>query len=124
VKRSRISPISDKRKALNAKLAPIRKAYVEEMGQCAIERGLLAIECHEIAAGSDRHKAIQEPATWLAVSRKGHEKAQCMSKSLQLAYKLIVDSGRFDLEKFNAVYTGKESPVTMADVVQHLEVRE
>lgn len=125
MKRSgRLKSVSDKTRALNRTLAPIRRAYVEELGQCAVERGELAREVHEICGGSDRHKAVKEPATWLAVSRKGHDKVQNMSKARQLAYKLVADPVNFDLDKFNAVYTGKERPVTLAAVAEHLEVRE
>lgn len=120
--RTRINPVSKKRRRLNAKVSPARKAYLKEMWTCAVLPWNQASEVHEIAAGSDREKALQEPATWLAVCRIGHDIVQNESKAKQLARKLLSDPTRFDLEKFNAVYTGREKPLTLAKIVEHLEL--
>lgn len=124
LKRTRINPVSKKTAALKREVNPPRAAYVDEMRQCAVFPELPAVECHEIAGGSDRTKALKEPACWLAVSRKGHEVAQYESKAKQLARKLIVDPQRFSLTKFNACYTGKEYPVLMEKVAAHLQLAE
>lgn len=112
--------ISKKTAALKRETNPARAAYVKEMRRCAVFPHLPAIECHEIAGGSDRVKALREPACWLPVSREGHGVAQHETKAKQLARKLVVDPSRFSLTKFNAVYTGKEYPVLMEKVAQHL----
>jgi hypothetical protein len=120
LKRTRINPISKKRAKLNREVNPKRRAYVQEMGRCAVFPDLQATECHEMAGGSDREKALKEPACWLAVSREGHDIVQYESKAKQLARKLTVDPRRFSLTAFNSVYTGKESPVLLESVATHL----
>lgn len=120
--RTRLKPVSAKRAKLNRKVSPARKAYLKEMGKCAVMPWNQCSEVHEIAGGADREKALQEPATWLAVCRLGHEIVQHEMKARQLARKLLVDPTRYSLDKFNAVYSGKEYPVVQADVNQHLRL--
>ena len=124
MKRSRLNPKSKKTAKEDRGLAPIRRAYVEEIDNCPISGGK-AIECHEIIGGSQwRHIAKKEPCTWLAVSREGHRKAQYMPKAQQLAYKFKYDHSRFDLERFNEIYRGgNEYPVTIEQILEYLEVR-
>lgn len=92
------------------------------MGTCPVT-GQPAIECHEIVGGGDRHKTKKDPAFWLAVSRDGHEEIQYWPKSKQLAVKLLADPTRFDLARFNEIYTGKEGKLSFADIAPHLELR-
>lgn len=116
----RINRISKKRAKVKRETDGPRAEYVQRMGRCAVYPYLPAVECHEIASGSDREKALYEPACWLAVSRQGHDVVQHEKKAKQLARKLIADPENYDLEKFNAVYQGQESPVTNADVASYL----
>ncbi len=115
MKRSRIKPKSDKRKALDAKWLPIRKQYAS-VRLCPITH-TQAIEVHEIHGGSDRWKTYREPCMWLAVSRTGHDEIQGWKKSKQLALKFLTDYENFDLDKFNSLYQGQEGPITMQDVI-------
>lgn len=119
--KGRLRPVSASRRKYNAAATPARSAYLDEMRRCAVNGSSPSTEVHEIAGGTDRKKALIEPATWLAVGRVGHDEVQGWPKAKQLALKLIVDPMRFDLEKFNAVYTGQERPVTIADVAKYLE---
>jgi hypothetical protein len=127
MKRSgRLNPKSKKTAKEDRELAPIRRAFVEEMGRCAVLPEYAASAVHEIHGGSDRHITRKERCFWLAVSEPGHRKVQYWSKARQLALKLLVDGDNLDLKRFNEVYVrgGKEGRITKSMIAQHLQLKE
>jgi hypothetical protein len=101
-----------------------RREYVRTHGRCGYDSSLFSTQCHEMAGGSDRKKAAYEPATWLAVSALGHRRVQHEPKAKQLARKLLQSPETFDLAAFNRCYTGQEGAITLADVVEYLQLTE
>lgn len=86
------------------------------MANCVVCGGA-ATDCHEILAGSHRHKAFVEPACWLAVCRLCHDQIQGSPVPRQLAYKLLYDPFHFDMAAFEAAW-GRA--VEWSDVVSNL----
>lgn len=114
---------SEKKAAEEAEWGPIRAEYVRAHPICPVT-GTRTSECHEILAGSYRHKSYKEPCCWLALSREGHEYMQGQPFDFQLAFKLKQSPDTLDLNRFNEIYrpNASEPAVTMRDIVRHLEV--
>lgn len=122
---STLRPVSSKkRKQIDRMKAP-RKAYKAEFLTCQRCAKRLATDLHEIARGSHRHLAVEEPCCWLALCRKCHREMDDYSIwpiARQLALKLIADPNRFDLDRFNEI---RGDEVTdMLEIVKYLELLE
>lgn len=126
MKRSRLRKVNPDTAKENRQLAPIRRAFVEEMERCAVLPEFAANQVHEIHGGSDRHITKKERCFWLAVSEPGHRKVQGWKKARQLALKLLVDGDHLDLKRFNEVYSrgGSEGRITKSMIARHLQLRE
>jgi hypothetical protein len=110
MKRSgRLNPKSKKTAKEDRELAPIRRAFVEEMG---------GDHCHEIVGGASRHKTKLDRRFWLAVKSFEHDAIQYEPKAKQMARKLCQDGAYFDLDAVNAEYRshGKEWPITFEQI--------
>lgn len=98
---------SPKTAALYRKHGPERKAFVEEMGRCAICRSILDLCCHEITNGPNRMKGFVDRAAWLCLC------AQCNCHVItdksewpyerQLALKLLVDPEGFSFNRVQEI---------------------
>ncbi len=71
-----MAKVSKKTQQLRDASAPYRAAYVREAGLCERCQSREATDCHEIPAGSSRHRAIKKPNTWLALCRDCHDLVQ------------------------------------------------
>ena len=82
--------VSDKKRAEKKATDPARAFYVEAAdGYCEYCRTRhTRLDCHEITAGSSRHRAVWQPNTWLALCRKCHDKLQGASYKIQFAAKM------------------------------------
>lgn len=77
-----------------------------------------ALDCHEILAGSNRHKSWWERACWLRLCREPcHRIVQGADIPWQLALKLLNDPEGFDLEKFHEAWDRPITAVTAEDVL-------
>lgn len=123
MKRSRLKPVSAKKRNEIRETSAPRVAYV--WGKtCAVLPKRASVEVHEIVGGAMRHVTVRDPAFWLAVCREGHDIAQYEKKARQLARKFLQAPETVDLDRFNEVYQGPESPVTWADIAAHLQMTE
>lgn len=68
--------VSKTTRARNAATQPHRDAYVTAAGNCERCQCRPATDCHEIPAGSSRHRALWLPNTWLALCRTCHDRVQ------------------------------------------------
>ena len=71
-----IAKVSAKTKQLRNATSSHREAYVREAGLCERCQCREATDCHEIPAGSSRHRAIKLANTWLALCRECHDLVQ------------------------------------------------
>ena len=91
-------------------------------GPCAVCGGRPS-DCHEILAGSNRHKSFKERCCWLRVCREPcHSNVQGAFIPWQLALKLLNDPKGFDLEKFCETWGRPPSAVTAEDVLAALRL--
>lgn len=91
-------------------------------GPCA-NCGGRPTDCHEILAGSNRHKSYHERACWLRVCREPcHGVVQSADVPWQLALKLLNDPEGFDLKKFCEAWGRPPSAVATKDVFYALQV--
>src|SRR5262245_26294996 len=72
-RRKGLRPMSKKRAKLMREVGPERKAFVESAWSCMVCYMEKPTDCHEIARGPAREKALSEPSLWLAVCRRCHE---------------------------------------------------
>lgn len=127
-------PIRRRRKAgakIDRRVGPLRVAYVERVGRCALCGCTQQLAVHEIANGAgSREQAIQEPATWLVLCNDVPGRSGChglMSDKKrwpvpkQLCLKLITDPEYSNLAKFNAVYT--HGTIHKSDLAVYLRIR-
>lgn len=89
-----INPMSKKRAKTKRQTDPLRAAYVQAANSicesCGEQRKL---ECHEITAGSSRHRAVHQPNTWLALCRGCHKALQGTPFRQQLVVKCRAVAG-------------------------------
>ena len=106
--------------------APQRHGYKAEFLTCQCCAKKLSTDIHEIARGAHRERAMKHAAAWLALCRKCHDAMGDYSRwpiTRQLALKLVVDAGRFDLAVINQIRGRDQDAITLADVARHLEVK-
>ena len=78
-------------------------------------------DCHEILAGSSRHKSYHERACWLRVCRTPcHGIVQGADIAWQLALKLLNDPEGFDLVKFCEAWGRTPQAATAGQVLYAL----
>jgi len=117
LKRSRLKPISKRASKLKRETTPARRAYVAEIRFCVC--GQPATDCHEIAAGASREKALRNRFAWLALCRSCHERIQGSDIATQLVYKAQQDSAEFfDIEGLNFIMGKASTAVTAYDVAR------
>ena len=127
MKRSPLRRVSKKTAAENRKIAPLRNAYKAEFELCMLCNKKLSTDVHEIARGTYRAQAKLKPSCWLTLCRGCHSAMDDYSTwpiTRQLALKLIVDPGRFDLAEVNEVRGRAIDAISLAEVVQHLDLKE
>lgn len=97
-----------------------RRAFVLN-GPCAVCGGR-PTDCHEILAGSNRHKSYHERACWLRVCREPcHRIVQGAGIDWQLALKLLNDPKGFNLVKFHEAWDRPPTAMTAEDVLAALQ---
>lgn len=88
MKRTPIKKVSAKKRQEKSATDKHRAAYVANAECCEhCERKHLELDCHEIAAGSSRHRSVYLANTWLAVCRKCHIAVQQMPIKAQYSIK-------------------------------------
>lgn len=87
MKRTPLRKASKKKRQERAATDKERRAYVESHEVCEYCECTAPTDCHEIAAGSYRAKAVYEPLTWLALCRECHELLQSQPIRLGIAFK-------------------------------------
>lgn len=91
---STLRPQSEKKRMEQRETNPVRRAYVASARKCEwFDCDEPARDCHEIAAGSHRHRSLRDPRCLLALCRSCHEKAQGAPFALQYAAKVLVSEG-------------------------------
>ena len=115
--------LSKKRAKRDRENIPFLKAYRGLFLQCQNGCGRIAVEIHEIAAGSHREKSRRSRACILNLCNTCHLRLQGLAYDYQLAVKLLADPEGFNLEEFCSVIGRADTAVTLADVAQHLELR-
>ena len=83
----RLRHTSEKRVMQKRETDPHRRAYVTHAPCCEHCRSRPATDCHEIAAGSSRHRSVYLANTWLALCRPCHRAVQGMTFHEQFAIK-------------------------------------
>lgn len=76
LKRTRLKPVSDKRRKVKREVDPHRRHYVDETPLCERCYAVKPTDCHEIAAGAHRHRAERRANCWLALCRPCHDVVQ------------------------------------------------
>ena len=70
MKRTKLKPVSDKRKVQNAEYSQLRKVFLQGK-RCAVFPNLAATEIHH--TNHREGERLNDTEYWLAVSREGHE---------------------------------------------------
>ena len=113
---------SPKTAAIYRKHGPERKAFVEQMGCCALCGNTLDLCCHEITNGPNRMKGFVERAAWLCLCSlcNCHNVTDRLEWPLekQLALKLIVDPAGFSLTAIQNILAPRL--VIVEDVLRYL----
>ncbi len=126
MKRTRLKHQSSKKRKEIADTSKARREYVEQAGVCQGCGSWAVQDCHEIARGAHRSKAVYERFTWLALCSGCHDRMDGYSiwpLEAQLALKLLVDPEYFDLVAFNRLRGRADNAITMADLVPYLRLR-
>jgi hypothetical protein len=79
--------VSERKRMEKAATDGPRRFYVEHARTCQCCQLANPTDCHEIAAGSSRHRSVYLPNTWLALCRECHELVQGMNLNEQVALK-------------------------------------
>lgn len=87
-----------------------------EIGICFC--GQPATDCHEIAAGSSREKALRNRFAWLALCRECHDRIQGGSIAAQMAMKVLQDKKHFDRVGLNVLMGKAADAVSESDVIE------
>jgi len=116
MQRSRLKPISQRTAKLKRDTTPARRAYVAEIAVCVC--GDPASDCHEIAAGASREKALRNRFAWLALCRACHERWQGAFMPAQYAAKAMQDSAHYDRVGLNILRGKQAEAITEAEVIQ------
>jgi hypothetical protein len=120
-----LNRVSKKRRKLMAQTSPARKSFVAGVFTCQCCMKRKAVDCHEIARGASRGKALEHRCAWLALCRTCHDLVDDLSEwpvARQLALKLLGDGDHFDLVKVNELRGRDECAITMPDVAVWLRM--
>lgn len=135
MKRTRLSPVSAKRRKRMAEVREFREQLVAAIGRCEVcgldptrvKPGQIAwsISCHEIANGPDRDKALDKRfaclvVCWLCNSEELTNKAK-WPQARQLALLKRRRHEDHDLAAFNALVGYGPNRITDADVARYEE---
>ena len=104
--------ISNRRLKRIREAAPVRDALKARVGRCEHCLKPTApeyLDCDEIARGSSRQQALDEPCSILVVHRLCHGLIQNWSRAKRLALLYLVRSSDYDLERFWQI-TGRRFP--------------
>lgn len=116
--------VSLNRQAKMRRAGPGRQAFVKAAVTCMCCIYSPADQCHEMARGIHRDKALEDRRSWLAVcwSCNCFELTDAKKWSLpkQLALKWIYDREYFDLEGFNVLRGRQPGAISMCEVVLHI----
>lgn len=94
-----------------------RDDFRRKFTKCFLLCGSDGTDVHEIARGSFRQKALEEPATWLKVCRPCHDgDLEFLTIAQQLAYKLINDPANYDRLRVNELRRRAPNSVSERDV--------
>lgn len=117
LKRSRLKPMSKKRRTLIDQVSEAREAYRMDFPECAL-CGQPATDVHEISRGPAREESLKHPETWIHVCRACHsEKFATMPIERQLALKCIQSPEYFDRRLVNVIRGRDADAVTESEVV-------
>jgi hypothetical protein len=116
LKRSRLKPVSKRYAKMKRETTPARRAYVEEILLCLC--GKPATDCHEIAAGSSKQKAMRNRFCWLALCRTCHDRIQGGNIAAQMAMKVLQDKQHFDRVGLNLLMGKAADAVSESDVIE------
>ena len=127
-RRTRIKPVSDKRRKLMAKVKPFRDRYLAAHLQCEVCLRRKPVEVHEICRGPHREKSLDKDYAVLAVCRTCHDALGSHREwpvSRQLALKVIRSPELFGLnfKVVNELRGYSATEFEPADVFNHLELR-
>lgn len=116
-RKSRIKPMSDKRRKRIEEAAPKRKELCESVGRCELCRlPTMDLAAHEIPRGN-RDKCLDVPAVQLVLCsgchKHIHDEPALWCKPRQLALLRIRREGDFCLDTYNSLAIAK---VTMEEV--------
>lgn len=118
--------MSKKQRQQQTKYRGERLEYLFAAGHCQVCCDSRPVDVHEIARGPARSRALGERCTWLALCRECHERVGDYEQwpiIRQLAVKLLADAEHFDLELFNSIRGRAAKAITLAEIVEHLELR-
>lgn len=118
LRRTRLNPVSPKKRKQTSKFGPIRAAFKKELG-CPC--GRIATDVHEIHGGSSRGITFEKREAWIALCREHHEEVQDWSdKRYQYALKQITDPAAYDRVKLNELAGWAEEAISEAEVEEAL----
>lgn len=80
--------MSDKTRKTMSQLAPVRAAWLRQIGMCEACGVEPATDVHEITAGSSRQRAVGDPRCWLALCRECHQEHQ--STAIEAQFDLLI----------------------------------
>ncbi len=108
MKRSRISPISSKRRKRMKEVKSLRSSLIKQAGRCmvcSVSTNRARLACHEILNGPLRDKTLSEPCSllvlcWDCNSNKMTDKAE-WPVARQLAVLQDKNPEHYDLVRFN-----------------------
>ena len=95
--------ISSRRLKRIREAKPVREALKARVGRCEHCLKPTApeyLDCDEIARGSSRQQALDEPCSILVVCRPCHSIVQPWSRAKRLALLYLVRSSDYDLDRF------------------------
>lgn len=113
-RKTRIKPMSAKKKQEIADTSAMRAAYVENQGLCDECQRNKACDNHEIASGNCRSAACYIPNAWLALCRACHTKLQGGPVLPQIATKCLSV-----LRDINSLRDGREQ-FTLRQLIDEL----
>lgn len=89
---STLRPVSDRKRQEKRETDPLRRGLAELTERCEACGKRAELDCHEIPAGSHRHRAIRLPRTWLFLCRSCHDEWQ--GKPIAEQFALAVEAMR------------------------------
>lgn len=118
MKRSRLRPVSKKKRDADRENKAFLDAYRKEFPLCQCGCGRQAVEIHEIPAGAQfRWKARRCLACLLHLARRCHRRLQGAPYILQLAIKWLSDPAGYSLLDFLRVIGREPTAITRSEVM-------